>query len=141
MSRMSTVPGFLAALAASALMGLSATAAQAGEVKLSGANEVPPVTTAASGSGSFSVAEDGTLSGSIKTTGIAGTMAHIHAGAAGKNGPVVVPLAKTGDGVWAVPPGTKFTPEQVAQFKAGELYVNVHSEAYKPGEIRAQLTP
>jgi CHRD domain len=39
------------------------------------------------------------------------------------------------------PPGAKLSTEQLRSFKAGELYVNVHSEANKGGEIRAQLAP
>ena len=65
-------------------------------VKLSGAEEVPPVNASGSGSGSFRVAEDGTLSGSVTTKDVQGTMAHIHRGAKGQNGPVVVPLTKNG---------------------------------------------
>jgi hypothetical protein len=60
---------------------------------------------------------------------------------AGKNGPVIVPLVKTGDGVWSVPPGAKLTPEQLQAYQAGDLYVNVHTDANKGGEIRAQLKP
>ena len=119
---------------------LSCGPALAGELSLSGANEVPPVQTSASGTGTITVGADGAVSGSIKTTGVAGTMAHIHAGAAGKNGPVIVPLTKAGDG-WAVPAGAKLTSEQMKSYQAGELYVNVHSDAHKGGEIRAQLTP
>ena len=116
--------------------------AQAAELKLSGANEVPAVTTAASGSGTITVADDGTVSGSIKTTGIQGTMAHIHVAAAGKNGPVAVPLTKGADGAtWSVPAGTKLSADQLKSYKAGELYVNVHSDTNKGGEIRAQLAP
>jgi len=116
--------------------------AQAAELKLSGANEVPAVTTAASGSGTITVADDGTVSGSIKTTGIQGTMAHVHVAAAGKNGPVAVPLTKGADGAtWSVPAGTKLSADQLKSYKAGELYVNVHSDTNKGGEIRAQLAP
>jgi CHRD domain len=67
--------------------------------------------------------------------------AHIHQGAMGQNGPVIVPLTKTSDNVWSVPAGTKLTDAQYEAFKAGNLYVNVHSAAHKDGEIRAQLKP
>ncbi len=119
---------------------LSGTA-WAADVKLTGDNEVPPVKTAAYGNSTVAIAADGTVAGSVKTTGIAGTMAHIHLGATGKNGPVIVPLTKGADGEWAVPPGAKLTSEQMTSFKSGDLYVNVHSEAHKGGEIRAQLMP
>lgn len=38
-------------------------------LKLSGANEVPAVTTSASGEGTLSVADDGAVSGSVMTKG------------------------------------------------------------------------
>jgi len=107
-------------------------------VKLSGAEEVPPVNTSGSGSGSFRVAEDGAVSGSVTTKNVAGTMAHIHLGARGRNGPVIVPLAKNGD-TYSVPEGKKLTSAQLQAFKAGDLYVNVHSNRHKGGEVRAQL--
>ena len=110
-------------------------------LKLSGAQEVPPVSTGAAGTGQIKVAADGTVSGSVTTTGLAGTMAHIHIGAMGVNGPVIVPLAGTSPGVWSVPAGAKLTAEQLSAYQAGNLYVNVHSAANKGGEIRAQLKP
>jgi hypothetical protein len=110
------------------------------KVELSGAQEVPPASTQAKGSGSFRVAEDGSISGSVTTEGIKGTMAHIHQGAKGQNGPVIVPLTKNGD-TYSVPEGRKLTPAQMDALKAGNLYVNVHSDRYKGGEIRAQLQP
>ena len=60
--------------------------------------------TSASGSGTITVADDGAVSGSVSTTGVAGTAAHIHEGAAGANGPVIVPLTKDGD-TYKVPAG------------------------------------
>jgi hypothetical protein len=120
---------------------LSGAMAVASDLKLSGADEVPPVTTAASGTGTITVADDGSVSGSVKVTGVAATMAHIHVGAAGKNGPVVIPLAQTANGEWSVPAGAKLDAEQMKSYRAGELYVNVHSETNKGGEIRAQLIP
>ena len=107
-------------------------------LKLSGANEVPPVTTSASGEGKISVGDDGSVSGSVMTTGIQGTAAHIHMGAAGKNGPVVVPFTKDGD-VYKAPTGAKLDADQMKAFKAGDLYFNVHSAANPGGELRAQL--
>jgi hypothetical protein len=110
------------------------------KVSLSGSQEVPAVKTEAKGSGSFRVAEDGTISGSVKTEGVQGTMAHIHRGAKGQNGPVIIPLTKNGD-TYSVPAGKKLTDAQMKDLKAGNLYVNVHSNAHKGGEIRAQLEP
>jgi len=108
------------------------------KVSLSGANEVPPVTTSATGDGTITVADDGAVSGSVTTKGIQGTAAHIHAGAAGKNGPVVVPFTKEGD-TYKAAAGAKLNPDQLKAFKAGELYFNVHSAANPNGEIRGQL--
>lgn len=112
-----------------------------GQVTLSGSEEVPPVTTSASGSGVITVKDDKSISGSVKTTGVNGTAAHIHQGAAGQNGPVIIPLIKGSDGTWSVPANTKLTDAQFAAYKAGNLYVNVHSAAHKGGEIRGQLKP
>lgn len=109
-------------------------------VKLSGAEEVPPVNVTGSGSGSFRLADDGTVSGSVSTEGVAGTAAHIHVGAKGRNGPVIVPLEKKGD-TYSVAEGRKLTAAQIKAWKAGELYVNVHTARHKGGEVRAQIQP
>jgi hypothetical protein len=108
---------------------------------LSGAKEVPPVNTSASGKGTITVGTDRSVSGSVTTSGISGTAAHIHEAAAGKNGPVIIPLSKTSANMWSVPAGAKLTDAQYQSYKADDLYVNVHSEAHKDGEIRAQLKP
>ena len=122
-------------------LSLGAGPVVAAELKLSGDNEVPSVKTSASGSGTITVASDGAVSGSVKTSGVDGTMAHIHVGAAGSNGPVIIPLTKGADETWTVPAGAKLNEDQMKSYKAGALYVNVHSEANKGSEIRAQLTP
>jgi len=111
-------------------------------VKLSGDQEVPAVQTSASGAGKITVGADKSVSGKITTKGIEGTMAHIHQGPApGKNGPPIITLEKGADGSWTVPAGSKLTDAQYDAFKAGDLYVNVHSAEHKGGEIRAELKP
>jgi hypothetical protein len=134
----------LATATASAALLLSAFAtanAKDVAISLTGDQEVPAVTTSAKGEGKITIGDDGAVSGSVKTTGIMGTAAHIHEAAAGKNGPPVITLEKKGDNEWAVPAGAKLSDAQLASFKAGNLYVNVHSAEHKPGEIRAQLKP
>jgi len=108
------------------------------KLKLSGANEVPPVTTSASGEGTITIADNGAVSGSVTTKGVKATAAHIHMGAAGKNGPVIVPFTQEGD-TFKAPAGAKLDADQLKAFKAGDLYFNVHSAANPGGELRAQL--
>jgi hypothetical protein len=128
------------AVAVLALAGYSSLAtAQDAQVTLSGAQEVPAVATSAAGSSTSAVSDDHSVSGSVMTSGMVGTMAHVHNAAAGQNGPVIIPLTKSGDNMWSVPPGTKLTDAQYEGFKAGNLYVNVHSAAHPGGEVRAQL--
>ena len=110
-------------------------------VTLSGDQEVPPVTTSASGTGTISVGADKSVSGSIMVKGVSATAAHIHEAAKGKNGPVIVPLTKSGDNTFSVAPGAKLNDAQMQALQAGNLYVNVHSAANPNGEIRAQLAP
>lgn len=136
-----TAGTFAGATALAALFSMGLAHAAATQVTLSGAEEVPPVQSAGKGTGTITVNDDKTVSGSVMTTGIKGTMAHIHEGAAGKNGGVAVPLEKKSDGEWAVPAGAKLTDAQYKAYKAGELYVNVHTDANKGGEIRGQLKP
>lgn len=129
--------GFLATLV------LTTSVAYGGDVKvtLSGSEEVPPVTTAGTGMGTITVKDDMTVAGSVKTKGVMGGAAHIHMAEAGKNGPPIITLTKSGDDTWTVPEGAKLTDEQYAAFKAGKLYVNVHSATNRGGEIRGQLKP
>ncbi len=139
-------------LGAAALLVAGCAEVPKGRTALTGSQEVPPVTTNASGITDISVAQFkcpsaltgnncATVVGFVSTNGIEGTAAHIHEGAAGQNGPVIIPLVKTGPNAWAVPQGTTLTPAQWDAYWAGNLYVNVHSAAHPSGEIRAQLKP
>ena len=109
-------------------------------VSLSGAHEVPAVSTGASGSGTVTVRPDGAVSVTVRYSGMAATAAHIHEGAAGSNGPVIVPLSKQGDDMFVSAPGAKMTESQRAAYMAGRTYLNVHSAKNPGGEIRAQLS-
>jgi len=131
----------LAAATAGALLVAGMASAKDIAVSLTGDQEVPAVTTAAKGTGKISVADDKSVTGSIKTTGITGVAAHIHEAPAGQNGKPIITLEKKGDNEWVVPAGSKLTDAQLESLKAGNLYVNVHSAEHKGGEIRTQLKP
>jgi CHRD domain len=108
---------------------------------LSGAEEVPPVNTQASGINRIAVIGDKTVTGSVEVRNLDATAAHIHLAPKGQNGPVIIPLVKTGENVWSVPPNTMLSSAQFDAFRSGNLYVNVHSAANPNGEIRVQLKP
>lgn len=127
-------------LAALLAVGSGLARAQA-ELRLTGDQEVPANTSAAVGTGQIKVAADGSVSGSVSAPTLQGTAAHIHVGAKGVNGPVIIPLTSGPGGLWSVPAGAKLTAEQLEAYKAGGLYVNVHTAEHKGGEIRTQLTP
>ena len=131
-------PIFVAALM---LAGCAAMGDHALQVRLTGDEENPPVKTSASGTGTVTVGEDRSVSAKVTTQGVAGVAAHIHEGAAGSNGPVIVPMSKTGDNEWSSAAGAKFTESQYEAYKAGRTYFNVHSAANKGGEIRGQIRP
>ena len=135
---------FLALVSAATLLfaGYSGSAlSQEIKVMLSGDQEIPPVTTAGTGIGTLVVGADKSVSGSATISGMSVTVAHIHEAPAGKNGPIVFPLTKTSDAVWTVPAGAKLTDAQYESYKAGNLYFNMHSAAYKGGKIRGKISP
>lgn len=109
-------------------------------VTLAGDQEVPPVQSAGAGTGLIVIGSDGSVSGSVTSTGIVGIAAHIHEAAAGENGPAIISLTMNGN-TYSVPTGAKLTEAQYASYQAGNLYVNVHTKAYPEGEIRGQLKP
>lgn len=106
---------------------------------LSGANEVPPLTTDAAGTAVVDIKPDRSVTATVTVTGMTATASHIHEAAAGANGPVIVPFTKTGDNTFAAAPDAKLTEAQYESYKAGKLYVNVHSAKAPGGEVRAQL--
>ncbi|HEX3059364.1 MAG TPA: CHRD domain-containing protein, partial [Usitatibacter sp.] len=107
---------------------------------LNGAQETPPVTTFATGTAVFTIDTDsGAISGTVNTSNIEATVAHIHEGPVGVLSPVIIPLTKGDNGTWTVPDGTTLTASQLDSLKNGNLYVNVHTAANPTGEIRGQI--
>jgi hypothetical protein len=80
------------------------------------------------------------VSGEIELQGIQATIAHVHTGAVGVNGPVLIGLVDHGGhGHFTVPEGTVMTDADVDELRAGDLYFNAHSAANPNGEIRGQI--
>jgi CHRD domain-containing protein len=112
---------------------------QSTTLSFSPGQEVPPTVSTATGAGQITVNPDRSVSGSVSVFGMTPTAAHIHDGAPGTNGPVVIGLTKTSDTTFTLPAGSILTEAQYATLRAGNYYVNVHSAAYPDGEIRAQI--
>lgn len=68
------------------------------------------------------------------------TGAHIHKGAVGVNGPVVVMLTKSNEGSWkgCADRGGEWTQDMIKANYSG-FYVNLHTAEYPNGAIRGQL--
>lgn len=107
---------------------------------MNAAQEVPTNASTATGVGNL-VIDPATraASGGITLTGMTATMAHIHLGAPGANGGVILGLTDAGGGRWNVPANATLTAEQLKAFKQGNLYFNAHSAAFPGGEIRGQI--
>jgi hypothetical protein len=128
---------------------------------LRGAAEVPPVQTAATGMAGFRVTPNQNgiafqvLLGRINNV----SMIHIHQGAAGTNGPVVAWLYPAGPPPVVIPgefngviaegmltSANLVGPLQgqplsalITEIRAGNTYVNVHTQQNPAGEIRGQI--
>jgi hypothetical protein len=142
------IHSFLGAALGVLLLTGTATAAKIKYVAtLGGDQQVPPVTTTATGSATFEYDEDTkTLTGEITYSGVTPTLVHIHEEACGKNGaPMGIDFC--GDpcdpadlaSPLQVPDGTTLDQTEADALAAGKLYVNIHSADHANGEIRGQL--
>jgi len=108
---------------------------------LSGASEVPPVTSAGKGAATASLdTATKTLNWTVTYSGLSGpaTAGHIHGPAApGANAGVLVPF--TGALVSPIKGSATLTDAQISDLQAGRTYVNLHTADNKGGEIRGQL--
>ena len=111
---------------------------------LSGDQEVPAVVSAAVGIAASTVDRDhGTVTLHVNATGADdATGSHIHTGSAGQNGAVLIGLAQdmADVGHWSVS-GAQLDGVGLANYKGGQLYVNLHTPANPGGEIRGQVVP
>ena len=107
---------------------------------LGGDQEVPPVSSTASGG---CLGELDPLAGEFALTcshGVVGaTVMHIHRAPAGANGPAVFDLGDPASPVQAT--WTGMTPADVADLQSGDLYLNIHTAGRPGGEIRGQILP
>jgi hypothetical protein len=107
---------------------------------LNGQSEVPPKSVAGAGTGTFTFnPQTKQLTYNVSYSGLTGpaTAAHIHMpAAAGANAPPVIPFQNPASPIT----GTATLTDQQAQWlMSGQTYVNVHTAANPPGEIRGQV--
>ncbi len=111
------------------------------KASLSGKTEVPP--NAAVGTGSVTATYDTdskklTWKGSYSGLSGPATASHFHGPAPeGKNAGVLVPISPNGP---AFEGSATLNDAQAKALMDGDIYVNIHTEANKAGEIRGQLT-
>ena len=117
---------------------------------LSGAQEVPAVATTATGQGTAVISADGsTITYIVTYSGLSGTVnaAHIHTGAAGVAGGVILPLTAGPSPMVGTLTAANFVAsgavttfaQAVAAIRAGTTYFNLHTTANPGGEIRGQI--
>jgi hypothetical protein len=122
---------------------------------MSGRQEVPPVTSAGSGTATLVVdAARTTITATVAFTGLTNlTEAHIHAGDVGVDGPIIFSLASgsfssplvvtltAADLIPRPAQGITTFSDAVTAILEGRTYVNLHTLAFPDGEIRGQVGP
>jgi hypothetical protein len=112
---------------------------------LTGAQEVPPNASTATGTGSVLLSDDQTtITVNMSFDGLTdpASMAHIHGPAApGSNAPVIFDFAGVPNATSGSIPEQSFaiTPTQVADLLNGLHYFNIHNATFPGGEIRGQI--
>jgi hypothetical protein len=140
---MSKARTMLATLALGATIALTGSAfAEKMKVTLDSKSEVPPNTSAATGTADVDYdAASKKLTWKLTYSGLSGpaTGAHFHGPAeAGKNAGVKVAIPNAASS--PAEGSAILTDEQAADLTAGKYYINVHTAANPGGEIRGQVT-
>lgn len=114
----------------------------AADVAMTGLNEVPPVVTTATGTALIRLTVGRKLYSKVTVTNLPGgetlTMAHIHRGAAGVNGAVLVGLCATAAD-FGISKMTQLDEAAANAVKTEALYTNVHTNTHPDGVIRGQI--
>ncbi|MBL0225523.1 MAG: CHRD domain-containing protein [Geobacteraceae bacterium] len=111
---------------------------------LKGAHEIPPVASGASGIGILALDPvTRQFSGFVKAGGFgsAVTSVALRFGDAVTNGPGILNLVTSGNGIWSVPAFNNpvVSDAIVAAFNNDALYVNIHTQDNPGGELRGQI--
>ena len=113
------------------------------DVALSGTNEVPAVTTTATGQALFRLTANKTLYSKYTVTGLeAGdvlTASHVHVGAAGTNGAVIIPVCASAADFGMALKLPALTDANIALLTTGLVYANAHSQNRPGGVVRGQI--
>jgi len=110
-------------------------------VELTGAKELPPVNSGSAVAKFIWDDDTNLLTYTITVSGVPQdqvTAAHFHRGAADLNGPIVYTLTDRGFAMLG-PASLTLTPQDEADLKSGQWYVNVHSTEHPSGFARSQM--
>ena len=112
--------------------------------RLSGDQETPAVATSAQGVAAFTINQTrDTLFVQAAFSGLSGaiTGAHVHEGAVGVAGSIIIGLVPMvrGNRLSGYLTGNDITPTKLAKFLRGQYYINIHTAAHGGGEIRGQI--
>lgn len=113
------------------------------DVVLSGANEVPPVNTTATGLAILRLTNDKVLYSKVTVTNLesndALTVSHIHPGAVGTNGSPLIFLCNNVSDFGVLKISNPLDDAAYNQLLNSPMYVNAHSSLHGPGLIRGQI--
>ncbi|EYD77765.1 hypothetical protein Rumeso_00492 [Rubellimicrobium mesophilum DSM 19309] len=138
MPRLTRASATLLAFAATGLLSPAWAEQMMFHADLTGAAQVPPVDTAATGAADVTVDSDAmTVSWTVTYEGLSGdpVAAHFHGPASPEETapPVIDISANLAQG------SAEITPEQMQMIQDGQTYINIHTEANPDGEIRGQV--
>ncbi|WP_205512875.1 CHRD domain-containing protein [Longitalea arenae] len=113
------------------------------DIALTGANEVPPVNTTATGTAILRLTHDKVLYSIVTVNNLESndtlTVAHIHPGAAGTNGPPLIFLANNINDFGVLKISNPLDDAMYNQLINNPMYVNAHSRRHGPGLVRGQI--